>query len=208
MLEPRIQQYLFESADLVYLAAEGLASPVALAAQSVVGCLTAGGKLLVCGQGGGDALAQLLCQAMLGRFERERPGLAALPLVAGLAGTLVPGAERQGDAADVPANPLDEGFALQVRALGQPGDLLLVFCTSAGETTLTATAQEAHAQDMSIIALTPRSGGALAPLLQETDIWISVPQERAARVQELHLLALHALCDAIDLQLLGEVDPP
>ena len=116
MLEQRIQQQFFDSADLQYQTAEGLARPISEAVQALIGCITAGGKLLVGGLGGGAALSRYFCAAFVGRFERERPGLAALALSA--------------DSALVTALAAHEGveqvFARQVQALGQPGDVLLL----------------------------------------------------------------------------------
>jgi D-sedoheptulose 7-phosphate isomerase len=202
MLEARIQQQFFESADLVYQVADGLARPVADAAQAVVACLTSGGRLLACGQGGGQWLAQWFSAALMLRFERERPPLSAMALGPWLA---------------LPPYPHDElaadptlALALQLRALGQPGDLLLA-CSAAGDdATLAAAIREAHAKDMSVVLLsgsTADGAATLPALLQETDLWIPVPHERLPRVHEVHLLVLHALCDAIDLQLLGDAEP-
>ena len=200
MLEARIQQQFFESADLMYQVADALARPIADAAQAAVGCLTAGGKLLACGQGGGQLLAQWLVSALVLRFERERPPLAALALGSALAQSLAPHADAGGD----PTLAL----ATQLRALGQPGDLLLACCARADDAAVLAAVREAHAKDMSVVLLsgalsdpTPLQG-----LLGETDVWIAVPHERTARVHEVQLLVLHAFCDAIDLQLLGDAD--
>ena len=202
MLEARIQQQFFECADLMYQVADGLSRPIADAAQAAVGCLTAGGKLLACGQGGGQLLAQWLASALVLRFERERPPLAALALGPALAQALVPQDQLGAD----PALAL----ATQLRALGQPGDLLLACCASADDAVVLAAVREAHAKDMSVVLLSGAAPepAALQGLLGETDVWIAVPHERAARVYELQLLVLHALCDAIDLQLLGDADEP
>jgi len=201
MLEARIQQQFFECADLMYQLADGLARPIAEGAQAIVGCLTAGGKLLACGQGGGQWLAQWFASALMLRFERERPPLAALALGQALTQPLVPHPELVADPS--------LAVALQLRALGQPGDLLLV-CSAAGdEPAMLAAVREAHAKEMSVLLLGgPVTEGTTLPgLLGETDTWIAVPHERSARVHELHLLVLHALCDAIDLQLLGDAEP-
>jgi D-sedoheptulose 7-phosphate isomerase len=201
MLEARIQQQFFESADLMYQVADGLARPIAEAAQSLVGCLTSGGKLLACGQGGGQLLAQWMASALMLRFERDRPPLAALPLGPQLAQALVPHDELVTD-----PNLM---FALQLRALGQPGDLLLACGATGDDPALLAAVREAHAKEMSVVLLSgaPTEAAMLPALLAETDVWIAVPHERPARVHELHLLVLHALCDAVDLQLLGDAEP-
>lgn len=184
MLEQRIQQHFFESADLQYQAAEVMSRPVAEAVQAVVAGLTAGGRLLVGGSGIASGLARRLCSAMLEGFERERPGLAALLL-----------------------DGLDVDWSRQIETLGQPGDLLLLVDTDGDAPALVAAAEAAQGKDMTVIALTGRSGGALRGVLGETDVLVAVPHDRRARVLEAQLLVLHCLCDSIDLQLLGEQDP-
>jgi D-sedoheptulose 7-phosphate isomerase len=196
MLEQRIQQHFFESADLQYQAAEALGRPIAEAAQALVAGLTAGGRVLVAGLGPGAALAQVAALALTGRFERDRPGLAALALggdAVALAGLIAEGG-------------LELALARQVDTLGQPGDLLLVLDPEGEAPALAAAAQAAQGKDMTVIAVTGRTGGSLRSLLGETDVLVAVPHERRARVLEAQLLVLHCLCDAIDLQLLGEQD--
>ncbi|MED5621026.1 SIS domain-containing protein [Ideonella sp. BN130291] len=196
MLEQRIQQQFFDSADLKYQAAEALTRPIADAAQAVLGCITAGGKLLLCGTGASAAQAQHVAAQFMGRFERERPGLAALALSADSA--VLTSVADEGDYAQI--------FAKQVRALGNPGDLLLVLSHQGGSPTLLTAVDAAHEQDMTVIAFTGNGGGLLGARLAETDVHICVPHERAVRIQEVHSLALHCICDAVDLQLLGEQD--
>lgn len=192
MLEQRIQQHFFESADLLYQVAEPLSRPLADAAQVLVGALTGGGKVLLCAQGASLGVAQAFAAQFTGRFERERPGLAALVLGADLA---LPGAAPD----DEPPQ------ARQLQALGAPGDVLIVL--GAGATpVLAAAVQAAHGRDMTVLAFTGRAAAAQALGLAETDVHVPVSHERSARVLELHLLALHALCDAVDLQLMGEQD--
>jgi len=198
MLEARIQQQFFEAADTLYQLADALSRPVSEAAQAAVGCLTAGGKLLACGKDSEQDLANALCAALMLRFERPRPPLAAVALGAGPlhAPASVSAAERQ------------QLLASQVRALGQPGDLLLVFAgTATDDAELRLAIDEAHAKDISVVLLSGGEAGAWPTLLVETDVWIAVAHSRAARVREVHLLALHCLCDAIDIQLLGETEP-
>jgi D-sedoheptulose 7-phosphate isomerase len=193
MLEQRIQQQFFDSADLQYQSAESLARPVGEAAQALISCITAGGKVLVGGLGGGKALAQHFCDAFIGRFERERPGLAALVLPA--------------DTAPAAADGHEALFARQVQALGQPGDVLLLIDPLGQEALLLAAIDAGHGRDMSVIVLGARSAPALREQLGETDVLVAVPHDRSARVIELQLLVLHCLCDAVDLQLMGEQDP-
>ena len=197
MLEQRIQQQFFDAVDLKYQSAEALAKPVADSSQAIVGALTAGGKLLVCGVGPSAALASLCAAQLMGRFERERPGLAVLALGADAV------VSNQLALADGPPAML----ARQVATLGAPGDLLLVLDPAGGQEALLAAVDAAHANDMAVIALLGRTGGPLRAALGETDAAITVPHDRPARVLEMHLLILHCLCDAIDLQLLGEQDP-
>jgi len=182
MLEQRIQQQFFESADLHSQAAEALSRPVAQAAQALAACLTAGGKMLAAGSDAGAAIALVICAAFTGRFERERPPLAAFALRA------------EG------ASPL----AQQVRALGQPGDVLLLIDTAAPAHVLLQAADAAHEREMTVLVLTGADVLAWQACLAETDVLMAVPHERAARVAETQLLVLHGLCDAVDLQLMGE----
>ena len=194
MLEQRIQQQFFDSADLKYAAAEVLSKPIADAVSAIVGCITSGGKVLACGNGGSAADAQHFAAEFVGRFERERPGLAAIALTT--------------DTSILTAVGNDYSFEFiyskQVQALGAPGDVLLAISTSGNSGNVVAAVEAAHAKDMTVIALTGHKGGKMRELLSETDVHICVPHDRTARIQEVHLLVLHCLCDAVDLQLLGE----
>jgi len=194
MLEQRIQQQFFDSADLKYAAAELLARPIADAVAAVVGCITAGGKVLACGNGGSASDAQHFAAEFVGRFERERPGLAAIAL------------NTDTSVLTAIANDYDYAsiFAKQVQALGVPGDVLIAISTSGNSANVLAAVEAARAKEMTVIALTGHNGGKLRELLTETDVHICVPHERTARIQEVHILVLHCLCDAVDLQLLGE----
>lgn len=197
MLEQRIQQQFFDSADLQYQTAESLARPISDAAQALIGCITSGGKLLVGGLGGGAALAQHFCAALVGRFERERPGLAALALASD---SVLLGALASRDS-------LDQVFAKQVLALGQGGDLLLLIDALGQAGALEAGIEAAHARDMVVVVLGGRDALSLRDRMGETDVLVAVPHDRLARVIELQMLVLHCLCDAVDMQLMGEQDP-
>ena len=177
MLEQRLQQQFFESADLLYQTAEAVARPLDEAAQALMACLTGGGKLLVAG----GPLATQFVALCLDGFERERPPLAAVGLPAG----------------DPP---------VRVTALGLPGDLLVLVDDGSAGADWRPTVQAAHDKEMTVIALAGAKP-AWRDALHETDVVIAMPHERPARVRELQLLALHALADAIDLQLMGELDP-
>jgi D-sedoheptulose 7-phosphate isomerase len=182
MLEQRIQQQFFESADLQNQAAELLSRPIAQAAETLVGCITAGGKLLVMGSDVGAALAPVIAASFTGRFERDRPPLAAIAL-------------RD----DAPFSA-----AQQVAALGQPGDVLIVLDAGGASLGLMRAADTAHEREMTLVVLTGAGGAAWREHLTDTDTHIAVPHDRAPRVAETHLLVLHCLCDAVDLQLMGE----
>ncbi len=194
MLEQRIQQQFFDSADLKYAAAEVLSKPIADAVSALVGCITGGGKVLACGNGGSAADAQHFAAEFVGRFERERPGLAALALT------------TDSSILTAVANDYDFNaiFSKQVQALGAPGDVLLAITTSGNSANVLAAVTAARAKEMTVIAMTGHKGGRMRDLLIETDVHICVPHDRTARIQEVHLLVLHCLCDAVDLQLLGE----
>lgn len=196
MLEQRIQQQFFDSADLKYAAAEVLVRPIADAVNAVVGCITGGGKVLACGNGGSAADAQHFAAEFIGRFERERPGLAAVALTTDTSILTAIGNDYD----------FNVVFAKQVQALGNPGDLLVAISTSGNSANVLAAVEAAHAKEMTVVALTGKGGGRLAERLAETDVHICVPHDRTARIQEVHLLVLHCLCDAVDVQLLGEQD--
>ncbi len=179
MLEQRIQQQFFESADLKYQSAETLARPVADAAQALLGAITGGGKVLVFAAGMGSALSLHFQRLLLGRFERERLPLAAVAL-----GTQA---------------------TEQVRALGLPGDVLLMVDNGEGESAPVIAA--ARGKDMTLVVLAGRGAAELRELLAESDVLVAVPHERGARVAEVQMLVLHCLCDAIDFQLMGDLEP-
>ncbi len=204
MLEQRIQQQFFESADLKYQSAEVLSRPIQDAVAALVGGLTSGGRVLVAGLGVSASLAQLMAAQLIGRFERDRPGRAALALGADGATLAVLSTEPGG--ASSQAGAMDQVLSRQIQTLGQPGDLLLLIDTEGQHPALLAAVAAAQAKDMTVIALTGRSGGALRSALGETDVLVAVPHDRRARVLETQLLVLHCLCDAIDQQLLGEQD--
>jgi D-sedoheptulose 7-phosphate isomerase len=193
VLAARARQ-LFEDSIATKQMSAALLSPVlAAAAGRIVGQLMQGHKVLSCGNGGSAADAQHFSSEMINRFERERPGLPAMALTT--------------DSSTITsiANDYhyDQIFARQIRALGQPGDLLLSISTSGGSANVLAAAEAAREKEMGIIALTGRDGGALAQSLGPRDIEIRVPADSTARIQEVHLLCIHCLCDLIDRQLLG-----
>ena len=198
MLEQRIQQHFIDSADLKYQAAESLSKPIAAAVHAVLACVTSGGKVLACGNGGSAADAQHFSAEFVGRFERERPELAAISLT------------TDTSILTAVANDYawDRVFSKQVRALGQAGDVLVAISTSGNSGNVIAAIEAAHEREMTVVALTGRGGGKIGNLLRETDVHICVPHERTARIQEVHILALHCICDGVDAQLLGEQENP
>lgn len=198
MLELRIQQHFIDSADLKYQSAQSLSKPIAAAVQAVLACVTSGGKVLACGNGGSAADALQFAAGFVGRFERERPELGAIAL-GGNSAALTALADDYG---------FDAVFAKQVRALGQAGDVLLAISTSGDSANVLAAIEAAHERDMTVVALTGRGGGKTGAALRETDVHVCVPHERAARIQEVHGLVLHCICDCVDTQLLGEQETP
>lgn len=189
----RISQQFHDSAQTKLDAVELLAAPISDAVQTMVACLVNNGKILACGNGGSAADAQHFAAELVGRFEAERQELAAIALTT--------------DSSILTAIANDYSFnviyAKQVRALGQPGDVLLAISTSGNSANIIEAIKAAHSNDLMVVALTGKGGGQIGSLLREGDIHICVPAERTARIQETHLLAIHCLCDGIDCLLLG-----
>ena len=189
----RIQQLFTDSAQLKLAVAEELADPIARASERMVHCLMNGGKILACGNGGSAADAQRLAAALINRYERERPGLAAIALTT--------------DSSTLTSIANDYYYAMvfarQVSVLGASGDILVAISTSGNSGNVLEAVKAARDKDMYVIALTGHDGGDLAELLTEEDSLICVPSDDAARIREVHLLIIHCLCDSIDYQLLG-----
>jgi D-sedoheptulose 7-phosphate isomerase len=196
MFEQRIHQHFIASADLKYQAAEALSTPISRAIEAMWTAVTNGGKVLACGNGGSAADAQHFAAEFVGRYERERPELAALALT-------TDASVMTAIANDYSYNDI---FAKQVRALGQAGDVLLAITTSGNSANILAAIEAAHNREMVVVALTGKGGGKMNELLGETDIQICVPHDRTARIQEVHILALHCICDGVDAMLLGETE--
>jgi len=193
-MEENIQKYFHESASVINQSRELLARPIAEAAGALFSALENNGKVLACGNGGSAAEAQHFSAELVGRFERDRPGLAAIALT------------TDSSILTAVANDYDfsQIFARQVRALGQPGDVLLALSTSGDSANVLAAIEEAHEREMRVIALTGREGGQVGSRLCGGDFQLCVPGENTARIQEVHLLILHCLCNAVDTMLLGE----
>ena len=190
----RIIKHFKDSAELKLRVKDTLAKPIAEGAQIFFDCVTNDGKILCCGNGGSAADAQHFAAELLNRFEKERPGLACVALTTDSSVLTSIGNDYD----------FNQIFSKQVRALGLPGDNLLAISTSGNSPNVVAAIHAAHERDMRVIALTGRNGGAMAAALRDTDVLICVDAQSTARIQEVHLLSLHCLCDVIDFLLLGE----
>ncbi len=189
----RISQHFTDSAQTKLDAIELLAAPIAGAVELMVGALVGNGKILACGNGGSAADAQHFAAELVGRFEMERQGLAAIALTT--------------DSSIMTAVANDYGYATvferQVRALGQPGDVLLAISTSGNSPSVVEAVRSAHDNDLRVVALTGKGGGEIGRMLRDSDVHLCAPSDRTARIQEIHLLTVHCLCDGIDCLLLG-----
>ena len=189
----RISENFSESAHLKLQAMDALAGPIAAAAERMVQCLKSDRKIMSCGNGGSAADAQHFAAELVNRFEMERPPLSAIALTTDTS-TLTSIANDY---------DFDLVFSKQVRALGNSGDLLLAISTSGNSRNVIAAMHAAHECQVDVVALTGRDGGKMAEALLPADIHICVPAQSTARIQEVHLLTLHCLCDAIDCLLMG-----
>ena len=192
-LDTRVTQLFNASIATKQAALRTLVPPIVVGGRLMAAALKQGHKIMSCGNGGSAADAQHFSAELLNRFERERAPLPGIALSTDTS-TLTSIANDY---------HYDEVFAKQLRALGQPGDVLLAISTSGNSPNVVRAMQVAHEKDMHIVALTGRDGGKMAPLLKSPDIEIRVPAKVTARIQEVHLLALHCLCDLIDAQLFG-----
>ena len=190
----RVRDNFQESIKLKTDSVELLAPLISNAASLMASCLLQEHKILSCGNGGSAADAQHFSAEMLNRFEMERPGLPAIALTTDTS-TLTSIANDY-QFADI--------FSKQIRALGQPGDILLAISTSGTSHNIINAIDAAHDRSLAIIALTGREGGEVANLMRDGDIEIRVPGWSTARIQEVHLMIIHSLCDLIDRQLLGQ----
>ena len=192
-LTTRIGKHFDDSAQLKLQSKKVLAQPIADAAQAMVACLMNDGKILACGNGGSAADCQHFAAELVNRFEVERPGLAAIALT------------THSSVLTSIANDYDyvQIYSKQVRALGMDGDVLLAISTSGNSPNVMEAIEAAHERNMPVVALTGREGGKITALLKPTDFHICVPAKSTARIQEVHLLALHCLCDVIDHLILG-----
>jgi D-sedoheptulose 7-phosphate isomerase len=193
LLLNRISAQFTESANLKLSAAQSLGGPIARAGSALAECLRAGGKVMACGNGGSAADSQHFAAELVNRFERERAPLAGLALTT--------------DTSNLTSIANDYAyvqiFSKQVRALGRRGDALIAISTSGNSANVIEAMGAAKEMGIRIVALTGNGGGKMAGLLGADDVHICVPHKTTARIQEVHLLTLHCLCDIIDWQLFG-----
>lgn len=183
----------FDEHAAVMRSSAALAPKIAAASARLAQAIAAGNKILVCGNGGSAADAQHFSAELLGRFERERPGMPAIALTTD-SSTLTAVANDYG---------FEDVFAKQVAALGRPGDALIAISTSGNSANVLAAVRAAHINGVSVVALTGRAGGEIARALNADDVELRVPAERTCRIQEVHALIVHCLCDLIDAELHG-----
>lgn len=193
-MQDRIISHFGASIETKMLSAEELPPFIEQGGQAMVQALLNGGKILTCGNGGSAGDAQHFSSELLNRFERERPSLPAIALTT--------------DSSTVTSIANDysynEIFSKQIRALGNPGDVLMAVSTSGNSANVIQAIQAAHERDMTVVALTGKDGGGMASLLTAEDVEIRVPSDVTARIQEVHLVVIHCLCDFIDCSLFGE----
>jgi D-sedoheptulose 7-phosphate isomerase len=192
-LRARVSAQFAESAQLKMEASQALAGPIALAGALLAEALRGGGKVLACGNGGSAADAQHFAAELINRFEIERAPLAAVALTTD-SSTLTSIANDYA---------YEQVFAKQVRGIGKRGDVLLAISTSGNSANVVEAMRAAHELGLRVVALTGNGGGKMSAMLAAGDLHICVPHRRTARIQEVHLLVLHCLCDGIDFHLSG-----
>lgn len=193
-LTSRIHKQFEDSAQVKLQSKNVLTQPIAQTSQAMADCLHKDGKILCCGNGGSAADSQHFAAELINRFEMERPALAAIALT-------TDSSVLTSIANDYDYNQI---FSKQVRGLGRKGDVLLAISTSGNSVNVVAAIEAAHERNMRVVALTGRDGGKMGTMLKQGDIHICVPAQVTARIQEVHLLALHCICDGIDQLLFGE----
>jgi D-sedoheptulose 7-phosphate isomerase len=193
-LVSHLRQHFEEGIELRRRMAQTLPAEIARAGEALAAAMKAGRKALACGNGGSAADSQHFAAEMVGRFERERPGMPAIALT------------TDTSALTAIANDydFDRVFSRQVEALGNPGDVLLAISTSGNSKNVLEAVRAAQARDLVVIALTGRDGGAMAKLLRPKDFHLNVAHPRTMRVQEIHLLVIHCLCEVVDNVIHGE----
>ena len=193
-LTARIHKQFEDSIQVKRQSKDALAQPLQATALAMADCLKKDGKILACGNGGSAADAQHFAAELINRFEIERPALAAIALT-------TDSSVLTSIANDYDYNQI---FSKQVSGLGRAGDVLLAISTSGNSNNVIAAIKIAHERNMRVIALTGRDGGKMGAMLKDGDVHICVPAQSTARIQEVHLLALHCICDGIDHLLFGD----
>ena len=192
----RILAHFQESAELKMKSAIFLAQPISQAIELMFNALSNGNKILACGNGGSAGDAQHFAAELVGRFERERFPLPAIALTTDTSIITAVGNDYS----------FNEIFSKQVQAFGQAGDILLAISTSGNSGNVVAAVEAALEREMRIVALTGKDGGKLGQMLTDADVHINVPHSRTARIQEVHLVTIHSICDGLDVALFGEED--
>ena len=193
--DQRIARHFQDSIDTKQRVVAALTPQIVAASHAMADCLKKGGKILSCGNGGSAADAQHFAAELVGRFERERQELAAIALTTDSSILTAVGNDYS----------FDEIFSKQVRALGKPGDILFAISTSGNSKNVTAAIDAAHLKGLHVIGMTGRGGGKVASLMKSGDVLLNVDSQVTTRIQEVHLLTLHCLCDAIDNLMFGEI---
>ncbi|AZG07086.1 phosphoheptose isomerase [Pigmentiphaga sp. H8] len=191
----RISAHFRDAVALFEHCQDTLSAPTAAAVDALVFSLSNNGKILACGNGGSAADAQHFAAELVGRFERERLPLGAIALNTDTSILTAVGNDFG----------YDRVFSQQVNALGQPGDVLVAISTSGNSANVIEAIEAAHSRELRVIALTGKGGGRIGQMLTEDDVHLCVPHDRTLRIQEVHILLLHAMCDGIDAQLLGDL---
>lgn len=192
----RILAHFQESAELKLKSATLLAQPISQAIELMFNALSNGNKILSCGNGGSAGDAQHFAAELVGRFERERFPLPGIALTTDTSIITAVGNDYS----------FNEIFSKQVQAFGQAGDILLAISTSGNSGNVLAAVEAALEREMRVVALTGKDGGKIAQMLTDADVLINVPHSRTARIQEVHLVAIHSICDGLDVALFGEED--
>ena len=194
-IEKRITRHFQDSVETKRRVVTALTPRIASASSVMVDCLNRGGKILACGNGGSAGDSQHFAAELVGRFEREREELAAIALT------------TDSSILTAVANDysFDEVFSRQVRGLGKAGDVLFAISTSGNSKNIIAAIEAAHLKDLRVVGMTGRNGGKIASLMQAGDVLLNVDSQVTTRIQEVHLLMLHCLCDAIDNLMFGEL---
>ena len=194
-IENRVAQHFSDSIATKQRVVAALTPHIAAASHAMVVCLKNGGKILACGNGGSAGDSQHFAAELVGRFEREREELAAIALTTDSSILTAVGNDYS----------FDEIFSKQVRGLGKAGDILFAISTSGNSKNVVAAIDAAHLKHMHVVAMTGRNGGKIAGLIKAGDVLLNVDSQVTTRVQEVHLLMLHCLCDAIDNLMFGEI---